>query len=217
MEKLDKVFEKFNGSYFGIIAFFISMVSITMALSLYLEVDSSFGITTNFVSDLGTGPNGSNIVFNIGMIFTGTFLIFFYLYLGKFLKKLDDSNSINVGMIAGLIGSIGEILIALFPLDSNNVFLYNMHILGAGLLFYGILIMLLIYGTSEYRSSEIPNLLAIISYISAILFGVFITLVIVQYLTSISFHMCTYIIEWIGLWIMGIWIIVHVHFTLKNK
>jgi len=107
--------------------------------------------------------------------------------------------------------------VGVFPLDPNDQFSYNMHILSAGILFYGLLIMLLIYGTSEYLSQEIPNLLAVLSFIYAILYGAFITSIVVQYLASIPFQTYTYILEWVGLLVGGIWIIAHIYFILKNK
>ena len=81
MEKLDRFYEKINGSYFGIIGFIISFVSVLTAQMLYMAVDPSFSGTTNFISDLGAGPNGSDIVFNTGMILYGSFNIPFYTYL----------------------------------------------------------------------------------------------------------------------------------------
>ena len=217
MEKLDKFYEKIDGSYFGIIAFLISAISVTIAQMLYMETDPSFSMSTNFISDLGTGPNGSDIVFNIGMILAGFFYIPFYVYIGWYLQKRENMNSLRMGMIAGLIGSIGMILVGVFPLNPNDKFSYNMHIIAAGILWYGVLIMLLIYGISEYRNPEIPNLLSIIAFITALLYGAFITSLIIQYLASIPFQAYTYIIEWISSWVMGIWMMAHIYYTLKNK
>ncbi len=218
MEKLDKFYEKINGSYFGIIAFITAAISITAAQMLYLAIDPSFSISTNFISDLGAGPNNSDIIFNIGMILTGVFLIPYFIYLGWYLKKKDKNlNLVIKGMIAGLIASIGLVLIGFFPLDPNNLFSYNMHIITAGILFYGLLFMLLIYGFSEYIIPEVPISLSILSFVIAILFGAFITIVIIQYSTATPFEAYTYIIEWIGLYATGVWTISHIYYTLKNK
>ena len=217
MDILDTFYEKINGSYFGIITFLISGISVTIAQMLYMEADPSFNISTNFISDLGAGPNGSDIVFNIGMILLGFFSIPFYVYIGWYLQKRENMNSLRIGMIAGLLGSIGMVLVGVFPLNPNDKFSYNMHIIAAGLLFYGILIMLLIYGTSEYRNPELPNVLSIIAYITALLYAIFITSVIIQFLVAIPFQAYTYIIEWIGSWVMGLWIIAHVYYTIKHK
>ena len=59
MEKLDKFYERINGSFFGIIAFLISGISIIFAQILYIEVDPSFNMSTNFISDLGVSCNGN--------------------------------------------------------------------------------------------------------------------------------------------------------------
>jgi len=217
MEKLDKFYKKINGNYFGLISVFVAAISITVAQLLYIAVDPTFSITTNFISDLGTGPNGSDIVFSIAMILTGVLIMPFYVYIGWYLQKRENQNSLRIGMIAGLIGSIGMMLVGVFPLNPNDIFSYNMHIIAAGILFYGVLSMLLIYGISEYRNPEISNLLSILAFITAGLYGAFMTSVIIQYLASIPFQAYTYIIEWIGLYAMGIWIVSHVYYTLKNK
>jgi hypothetical membrane protein len=217
MEKLDNFYEKLNGSYFGIISFLVSLVSVTTAQILYMEADPSFSMNTNFVSDLGTGPNGSDIIFSIGMILTGTLIMPFYVYIGWNLQKGEAWDFINIGMIMGLIGSLGMILVGVFPLNPNDNLSYHMHIIAAGILFYGFLCMLLIYGISEYRDSKISNLLSFLSFITAGLFGAFITSVIIQFLSSETFQAYTYILEWIGLYSAGLWIIAHVYYTLKHK
>lgn len=217
MEKLDKFYKKINGNYFGLISVFIAAISITVAQLLYMAVDPTFSITTNFISDLGTGPNGSDIVFSIAMILSGVLIMPFYVYIGWYLQKRENQNSLRIGMIAGLIGSIGMMLVGVFPLNPNDIFSYNMHIIAAGILFYGVLSMLLIYGISEYRNPEISNLLSILAFITAGLYGAFMTSVIIQYLASIPFQAYTYIIEWIGTYSMGIWIIAHVYYTLTHK
>lgn len=218
MEHLDRFYERINGSYFGIIAFIILVISVTVAQMLYMTVDPTYNLTTNFISDLGTGPNGSDVVFSIGMILAGIIQIPYYIYLGWYLQKKDKNmNLLRKGMIAGIIASIGFILVGIFPFDPNDNFSYNMHIIAAGILFYGVLIMLLIYGISEYRNPKIPNLLSILAFITAILYGAFITSAIIQYLTSTPFQAYTYIIEWIGSWAMVVWMIAHIYYTLKNK
>jgi len=116
MEKLDYFYEKINGYYFGIIAFLINLFSITIAQVLYIEAEPNFSMCSNFISDLGAGPNRSDIFFNIGLIFTGISIMPFFVYIGWYLQKRQTSNSIIIGMIAGLIGSIGMILVGIFPL-----------------------------------------------------------------------------------------------------
>ncbi len=217
MERLDKFYKKINGSYFGIISFLVSGVSITIAQILYMIADPSFSMSTNFVSDLGTGPNASNIVFSIDMILTGALIMPFYVYIGWYLQKGENLKTFKTSMIMGLIGTIGLILVGVFPLNPYDNLSYNMHIIAAGILFYGTLCMLLIYGISEYKDSKIPNLLLFLSLFTAGLFGAFITSVIIQYLLSVTFQAYTYILEWIGLYIAGLWIIAHVFYTLKHK
>jgi len=218
MEKLDRFYEKINGSYFGIAAFVISVLFLTISQMLYIAEDPSFSITTNFISDLGARPNGADIAFSIGVIISGVLFIPFYLFLGRYLLKKGNNLSILIkGMYGGLIACIGSILVGVFPLDPDNKLLYNLHIIAAGLYFYGLLIMLMIYGISEIKIATIPNILGIFAIISAILLGAFITTLIFQYLTSTPFQTYTYITEWIGSWIMSVWIIANIYYTLKNK
>jgi len=218
MERLDKLYEKFNGNYFGIIAITSAAICIIIAYLLYTEADPNFSIASNFISDLGVGPNGSDVFFGLGMILLGTFIMPFFTYLGRYLQKRDNNpKPLRIGIFAGLIGSIGIVLVGVFPLDPDDNFSYNIHIIFAGVLFYGILTMLLIYGIFEYRNPVIPNILSILAFITAAFYGFFITSVVIQYLTSTPFQAYTYTAEWIGSWLMGVWIIAHVYYTLKHR
>jgi hypothetical protein len=151
------------------------------------------------------------------MILTGIIIMPFFIYIGWYLQKRQPHNIIKKGMVSGSIGSIGMILVGIFPLDSNDQFSYNMHIISAGILFYGVLGMLLIYGIFEYQKHEISNVLSFLALVTAGLYGTFITSLIIQYLASIPFQSYTYILEWIGSYSAGLWVIAHVYYTLKNK
>ena len=218
MEQIDKFFERINGNYFGVMALVISIISIIVARTLYITVDPTYSMTSNFISDLGVGPNGSDLVFKIGMILTGIFQMPYYLYITLYLQKKDkNKNLLWIGLIMGFISALGLILVGVFPLDPTNSFVYNMHIIAAGLFFGGASITLFIYGFSEILNPEIPKLIAIISFISVILFGTFITVLIIQTYTSIPYQVFTYVVEWIGGFGYIMWTIVHIIYTTKNN
>ncbi|MFX1256909.1 MAG: DUF998 domain-containing protein [Promethearchaeota archaeon] len=175
-------------------------------------------MTTNYISDLGAGPNGSDIVFNIGVIIAGIFYIPFYVYIGRYLqKKSDNINFIKKGMIAGIIAAIAHIFIGIFPLSSENQFSNNMHGLVALILFINAAIMAFIYGVSEHRNVNIPLVLTILSFCYAILDITVIISAIIDSVISVHIQAHTFLIEWLTLYISLVWAIAHIFYTLEHR
>ena len=151
MRKIDRFYEKFNGSYFAFLGAGTSIASIFIALILYLAVDPTFTITKNYISDLGDGYNYSNVIFNIGHIFSGIFLALFFLYFARLLHNMGINNlTYMLLLISGMIYSIGTILVGIFPSKSA----YEMHLIGAVLIFFGMFFIYISFSVSEYKISE---------------------------------------------------------------
>ncbi len=91
MQNLTKIsitnFIRDRGKYFGIIGVPATSISVLVAFFLYISVNPTFNMVSNCVSDLGTGPNMSNVVYNIGSIITGLCQVPFYLSLVKYLQN----------------------------------------------------------------------------------------------------------------------------------
>jgi hypothetical membrane protein len=85
MNLIDKFYQKVNGCYFAFVGVGTSLLTIFIAYLLYIQVDPTFNILDNFISDLGDGPNYSNVAFSVGVILGSCISLFFYLFLTDFL------------------------------------------------------------------------------------------------------------------------------------
>lgn len=70
-------FNKIPGYYFGLLTVFFGGISIILSYILYTSADNSFSIFTHYISDLGIGPNGANLIFGLGLPIM-SFMAFFY-------------------------------------------------------------------------------------------------------------------------------------------
>jgi len=132
MEKIDTLYKRIKGSYLIFLGICLSILFNTIAIILYRQVDPTFNMFSNFLSDLGDGPNNSNIVFNSGMIISGIFGIFIFFYLMRFLQdKKGNSRLIFSAFIMGFIASIGAIMVGIFTVKTAPI----MHVIGAAFSF----------------------------------------------------------------------------------
>jgi len=207
MEKIEKLYDKFNGSYFFFIGVIISIVTIVISVMLYTLGGASYSIFNNFISDLGavSAPNNAFIAFNTGLIVNSLVSPFGALFLVAYFKKKNIRQNwmIWLWFSIEIISIIANFLVALFPEDTMsgphtaaaiNLFFFGM----LSNIFYGILIILT-NKVAKYHS--IPGfILAIISFIFMMSWISIITL-----------------FEWLvlfGGWIFGVYIGV---FTLKTQ
>ena len=214
MEKIDKFYEKINGSYLIFIGIGLSLLFILIAVILFMQVDPTFNIYSNFISDLGDGPNNSNIVFNTGVIISGIFNFLIYLYLTKFLQKKDANEKlILIAFLAAIISAIGTIMVGLFTSDTENF----LHRTGAGLSFFGSFFLIIFYGIVEYKISDIPKKYSVSGFILApisIVFLVFFLLLILN--TGFSSEI-TIFTEWLAFFANTAWLFIQGIYTLRDK
>ena len=102
MERIDSFYQKCDGSYYVFIGTGISLISKLIAVLLFLQIDPTFNIFSNYISDLGDGPNNSDIVYNIGVMLSGIFYCFFFLYLMRYLQKKDGDLKLLLGELTFL-------------------------------------------------------------------------------------------------------------------
>lgn len=213
MGRIDKLYEKFNGSYFAFLGAGISICSIIIAIILYVAVDPTFTIMTHYISDLGDGQNYSNIVFNIGHILEGVIFIFSFYYLSLFLRNNEAKVfSTWLAFIGGFVYSLGLILVGVFP----SKMAYEMHIIGAAFVFFGMFFSYIFYGISEFKISEINKKMAILGFIFSPL-PIFFMLSLLLHFT-VGFPLKIVLLaEWITYFTMMSWIIIHGIYTLNSK
>jgi len=70
-------FNKIPGYYFGLLTVFFGGISIILSYILFKSANNSYSIFTNYISDLGVGPNGANLIFGLGLPIM-SFMSFFY-------------------------------------------------------------------------------------------------------------------------------------------
>ena len=214
MEKIDQFFKRFNGSYFAFVGAGISLITLFIAIILYRMVDPTFNPTTDWISDLGEGPNYSNYVFNIGAIAFGIISIFFDLYLTIFLLKKGSSKLLNwAAFIIGLFSAIGLILAAIFPMYAAP----DMHLNAAIVFFIGMFFLCIIYGITELLIIENYKKIPISGFIVAAIIMIF----MISYLLSdlnYGINRAEYLLlEWISYFSFIAWIIIQGIYTLKVK
>ena len=213
MGKIDKFYEKFNGSYFAFIGVGVSLVSIFIAIGLYMIADPTFSLFTHFLSDLGDGRNYSNVVFNISRILDGVILLFFYLYLSRYLYNKEVSKRLTwISFIGGSIYTTGLILVAVFTSQTA----YEMHIIGAGFVFFGMFFVYLFYSISENSCDEFPKQYSILGFILAPLPLLFMIFILLAHFYGFSLEIAIFT-EWITYFAMMSWIIIQGIYTIRTK
>lgn len=215
----DKIFKKIKGFYFTFLTFLAAGFGIFIGLFLHLPVDPSYSILSNYISDISAGPISAKIVFGIGMVLSGLFLIFLIIYITVDLQQKEENKNINrIYLITGIIGGLGLILNGIFPLDPATIFAYEMHRI-TGIIFFGFTaINLLCFGYIEYKNTEFSKILSIISLITGIISGFFIIGFIIQEYSPIPHQAFVYFTEWGFFGFMTIWLIAHgLYYWKKGK
>ena len=214
MEKIDRFLKRFSGSYFAFIGAGTALISLIIAIVLYRMVDPTFSPTTDWVSDLGEGPNCSNYIFNIGEIATGIILIFFYLYLTTFLQKKGACKIlIWTAFIIGLFSAIGLILAGIFPMYAAP----DIHFYAATVCFIGIFFLCIFYGITELLIIENLRKFSISGFIVATITLIFMISLLLSELNYGINRAVYLLLEWISYLAFMAWIIVQGIFTLKAK
>jgi hypothetical membrane protein len=214
MEKIDILYKRLKGSYFIFLGICLSILFNTIAIILYRQVDPTFTMFSNFFSDLGDGPNNSNIVFNAGMIISGLFGIFIFLYLMRFLQeKKGNSRIILSAFIMGFIASIGTIMVGIFTVKTAPI----MHVIGAAFSFFGNFFALILFAKTEFSISEISKKYSISGFILASFNFIYLIFFFLLYLNIGISKELTIVTEWLAIFANIIWLFLQGVFTLKEK
>jgi hypothetical membrane protein len=199
MKQSDRFYNSAILSYIIVIGAFIGFLSAIVAIILYILADPTFSFLTHWVSHLGVGPNGSNVVFNGGMIYSGIICWVYTLYLSGYLHKKGAINFlILISLACGVILGVGLLLIGIFPLE----IIFGMHNIAAGLFFFGGLFSSIFYGITTYFTPNISKFQSIVGFLVA---TIFLSYIIINSLpVSNSFKM---IAEWSVFFAIPTWIL----------
>ena len=215
-EALDKVYEKVPGKYFGLVGFLVYAFSTFTAVFLYILGDPSYSIFTHWISHLGDGPNGADMIFNIGWIISSFILFFFHVYEIRMLRKESvKERYLDVMSLASLFFAGGILFIGIFPLHNHEL-----HTIVALFYFAGGFGFTLLYGIIILTLSGVSNKLAFSAFISTACYLVyFLSPVITVYTSKLGFPMNFYFFEWltlIGEFLMMLMILIQ-QFHIEDK
>jgi len=160
---LDRLYLKIPGYIFGFIGLILYIFSTYLSLILYVIIDPTYSIYHNWISELGIGPNGANIIFCLGWIFSSGFLFFFNVNEIKSLKKkMKIKSRIYPLALYNVIFTLGIFLVGFFPAN-----LIVSHIIGASFYFLGGFLFFSYYGIIALFNRQVPRLnVVIVGFIS---------------------------------------------------
>ena len=176
-ENLDKLFEKVPGGYFSILLAIIESTSIIIASILFFTAEP-FSFFTHYISNLGGAttnsgilPNGSNIIFSIGLILSAICASIFIIYLNRILASGNEKNPgmVKISLILSMISVIGIVLVALFDMKTA----IGIHTIGAMMFFVGGMFMILSLSITFYFNTEISKNQAYIGLGTMSVFAIF--------------------------------------------
>ena len=218
MSILDKIYEKIKGGYFAFLALLAIAFGVFVSLIFFFADNPSFSILTHYISDIGAGPSASRVIFSIGMILGAVFLIFLLLFIGKYLKSIEEkSQRIWIFLYPGVIAELGLILIGIYPLDRADSTVFAIHSLAAVIFFIFTAISNLGLGYIEFKNSEFSKFYALISVITGIFSAIFAFGFIIQEYSVLGSHQFIYLSEWIFLAFITIWLIIHGLLFMKKR
>jgi hypothetical membrane protein len=204
MEKIDRFYRKFNGSYFFFISVAISIVSIVISIALYTAGGASYSILTNFISDLGaiSAPNNAFIVFSIGLIVQSIIYPFGALFLVLYFQKKEVSQNwiIRLWFLIEIVSACATFLVALFPEDTMRI----PHATAAAFIFFFGMLSNLFYGILVVLAKKISKFHSIPGFVMAVISIIFmLSWILVDNISVIT------VCEWLvlfGGWFFSIYI-----------
>jgi len=160
MEKFDKVYEKIPGYYFGILIGLIGAITIGISAILFSTAEQ-FTLFSHWISNLGgattqsgISPNGSNVVFGIGLVIAALLAIVFLVYAMKLLKPGNEKTIwlLYLDLLTGVVTIVGIIIVAFFDM----IAWLAIHGVGAVMFFMGGMLMVLFFTITLILNTEIP-------------------------------------------------------------
>jgi len=211
MEKLERFYEKFPGSYVALLT--VVWVLIFHLISIILYNDPNYSLFTHYISDLGASTSGSVQFWSVNMIVGSPIRVLIGLYLlGLLAKRGANEKSIKITAYIILVGAIGSIIIALNPHDTSRAF----HLIGAFTYFIGVVIAQTFFFKMELRAEEIPRYLPFISILVVLVYFTFLSLEILVLATGF-FREIACFSEWMALFSLMAWLGLHGYYTHQIK
>ncbi len=201
MERVDKFFEKINGSFIIFFGLAFGIATIILSVVAYTSTGTSYSIFTHYISDLGavSAPNNAYVVFNTGTIVGAFISPFITLFLFSFLRrKGTDKKLIVLWLMSDILSIIGSLLAGMFPEDTA----YGMHLVGAFLVFFYGMMSKGLFGYAAIINLDISNRHGFPGFLA----GTINTILMIVFLSNIDQSVVTFF-EWMCLfsgWIFSL-------------
>lgn len=212
-----KKLQKITG-FIAIATFIGSSLLLFVALFLYLSVDTSYRPWTHYISELSVGPNNSNIIFHILLIFMAILTIPFNFLLRKILLEKDGMKLlVNLVLIEGLLCDVWLIIMPFYPLDYGFPRVAFIHVIFGTLTFLNLGSYLILIGVILKDINLFPKFMGSFAIIGGVINFLFsISLFSIEILEILPRLAIFYLIEWIGFFCYAIWLCLAGYFLLKN-
>ncbi|MHA1378564.1 MAG: hypothetical protein ACTSRG_09300 [Candidatus Helarchaeota archaeon] len=166
VESFDPLYKKVKGGYISIAVAIIGIITLSICSMLYSAVEP-FTIYSHWVSNLGgartnwgLSPNGSNIVFSVGMITLSILAVPAVIYLLKIIlagyQKFEWLPIIAA--ISGIYCLLGIVGVAIFDMKSSIM----LHVIFAAIFFIGGALMIFLFSITILYDAEISNIYGIL-------------------------------------------------------
>ncbi len=210
---MENLYHNLNAGYFAVLSAFISIISIILAYALYSSVNH-FTLYSNWISDLGRGPNGASIAFNLGMMLSSLSLFFFQYYLIRDLKKKEIHVALRkLAQISCACALIGLFFVGVFPLSLSEV----LHGIAASLYFYGSFFWCITFGILEYKSKDIPKYQVFLGFVVGSFFIYYNVIAIGALIIPFITEELVMFSEWLTLFAALTWVFERGIFTLMTS
>jgi len=212
--KIDAFYGKLNGSYYGLMAVVTSVVSLAVAILLYIGIDPTFSFLTHYLSTIGASPSLAGGIYTLGMAITNVFRILFALFIIRFFQLRGTGKRITWTVFAiTLITSVGWAINTFVPYTLSLM----LHISSIMVYFFGSIISQILIIRIELKNTKIPNYLVVFGIIVIITYLSFFILEIAVFTAIMTDKTLSVVSEWLAYLAIMIWVTVHSIYTKRTS
>ena len=152
-------------------------------------------------------------MFNVGMIISAPIRILFGFYLLNFLgEKGAGDKPIRIAAYSIVIGAIGSTILSIFPYDVLRI----MHMLGAFIYFFSVVIAQITISKMELKVENIPKYLPTVGLAVIAFYFLFLGFEISEIISE-SFRLLACFFEWMAYFALMAWLVLHGYYLQKSK
>ena len=213
-----QTFIRNRGGFFGIIGAVSMSISALISFYLYLSLNPDLNTVSYAVSDLGTGPGLSSLIYNIGLLISSFSQIPLYLcFLNYLRKKMGNVPLIRIVVLSSLFSIFSHNFLSLVPFERSILLLYYTHGIAAAIHYVAGSVSLILYGFIELVHLKVSKILVIISFISGALYGTLWIGYLLDFLVGLPEEFINHTIQWVALTGVILWSLFHGIFLIKTK